>query len=302
MNKKILGIVLGATLAFSQFSNAETYERTEYINILNKELITIDQAKEYEIENNDDISELILLGDFYMYNNTYRNTFKSFEYFKRASIKGSEYSKMMLGYMTYKGYGVDPNVYKGEFLLENIKKPYDKNAKFLLALAFYQDSLYEKSIELFKEIKDPLSYQYLAEMLIEQRRTEEAIPYLHWLVDEENDRIAKRKLGELYLSKRHLNEKEAISLLTSSAKDGDDIAQYTLGMYYYKGTKQSVADVKEAVRWFVMAAQHKHAFAIQELLKIWNDNQQNDDMYGLNNDPYLTKQLNDIFTEMHLQR
>lgn len=300
MNKTILGILLGATMALSSFTQAETYEKKEYINILDKEIISIEKAKSLEVYDNDHISELILLGDFYLYNDKYRNTFKAYKYFERATIKGSEYSKMMVGYLTYKGYGVDPNVYKGEYLLSNIKKPYDKNADFLLALNFYHDSLYDKSIKLFTKIKDPLSYTYLSKMLIQERRSDEAIPYLNWLVDEENDRVAKRQLGEIYLSKNHLNEDRAIELLKSSAEDGDDIAQYTLGMYYSKGTKKEIANIQEAVNWFAMSAQHDNAFAIQELLKIWNENQEKNNMYGINNDPYLTKQVNDIFTKMHL--
>lgn len=300
MNKKIIGLLVAATLSMSQYVSAETYEKTEYINILDKNVISIEKAKNMEIYDNDDISELIQLGDFYLYDNKFRNTFKAFDYYTRATIKGSEYSKMMVGYLTYKGYGVDPNVYKGEHLLRQVKKPYDKNSQFLLALSFFQDSKYKESIKIFSEIKDPVSYKYLSEMLIAERRQGEAVPYLSWLVDEENDRIAKRQLGEIYLSKNFLRETEAIQLLKSSAKQGDDKAQYTLGMYYSKGTKVQKADMKEAARWFAMSAQHDNAFSIQELLKIWNYNQSNENAYGLDNDPYLTKKVNDIFTKMHL--
>jgi len=302
MNKKIISLLICATLSLSQYASAETYERHQYINILDKDIISIEKAKEFEVFDDDDMSELIQLGDFYVYDNKYRNTFKSFEYFKRATIKGSEYSKMMMGYLTYKGYGVDANVYKGEYLLKSVKKPYDKNAAFLLALAFYHDNKYKESIELFQKIKDPTSYTYLSNMLISERRNGEAISYLTWLVDEENDTIAKRKLGEIYLTRNFLREDDAIKLLKSSAEDGDDIAQYTLGLYYYKGTNKQIADIKESARWFSLSTQHGNAMATQELLKIWNDNQTNNNMYDLDNDPYLTKQVNDIFTKMHLNR
>lgn len=298
--KSVISFSLSAILINSGLSYAETFIKEEYLQKLKRDVITIDKVKNLEIKNNDEIEELILLGDFYLYNEKYRNTFKSFDYYKRATIKGSEYAKMMLGYFTYKGYGTDPNVYKGEFLLRDVKRPYDKNAKFLLALSFYNDKQYDKSIDLFLNIKDTLSYKYLTTMLIEKDRTSEAIPYLEWLSYTENDRVGKRILGELYLTREHLNEDEAIKLLTSSAEDGDDIAQYNLGMYYSRGTENTIADMKEATRWFLMSSQHDNAFAIKELINIWSINQTKNNIYGLNNDPYLIKELDDIFVKMHL--
>lgn len=299
MNKKILGLLICIS-GFSSVSFAETYESTSYINILDKKIINVDKAMEMNAVDHKGIYDLIDLGDFYVFNEKYRNTFKSFKNYNEAARQGSEYAKLMVGYMTYKGYGTTPNVFKGEYLLKNVKKPYDKNAKFLLGLLYLDNNKQKEAISLFKEIKDPVSYKILTTRLIANEDFKDAIPYLNWLIDEENSAYAKRELGSIYLGQEFHNEEKAIQLLKSAAKQGDAESQYLLGMYFYKGTSETKADIKESVRWFLMATQNNHAFATQELLKIWNDNQTNNNMYYLDNDPYLTKTLNDIFTKMHL--
>ena len=300
MNKKIIGAMLTAGLVFSQFSTAETYHKVDYVNNLNASILTIEDAVKLEKSGFLGMNDATELGKFFIYDQQFKDSERSFQHFKDATLKGSEYAKMMLGYMTYKGLGTSVSVYRGENILREVKKPYDKNATMLLAIVLYQDSKYDEAIELFKEVKDPISYSYLTEMLISKGKFDEAIPYLMWLSDNENSVYAKRKLGEIYLSKKNLNLDKSIKFLKDAAKLGDPEAQYTLGMFYSKGTKETIADMKEATVWFRMAAQQEHLFAMQELLKIWHDNQSNNDLYGLSNDSDLTKYLNDYLTNIHL--
>lgn len=78
-------------------------------------------------------------------------------------------------------------------------------------------------------------------------------------------------------------------MLTEAAKEGDVVAMYNLGLYYQKGTDNTVANMQNAVKWYTIASQQNHAFSRQELLKIWNDNESQNNKYRINNDPYLTK-------------
>jgi TPR repeat protein len=297
MKIKFLSLIAGFGLIACQTANAETYTGHSKINILTKDILDIQDIVKIKKSGNIGIEELIQLGDFYSYNKTYRNTFESFNYYKQAARQGSEYAKMMVGYMTYKGYGTDKNVYQGIHFLENIKKPYDKNAQFLLGKIYLDEQKENKAIEVFKKIKDPQSYTYLTQELIKKRRFEEAIPYLDWLIEEENDTVAKLEKGLIYLDPKFKNEQEAVKLLTSAAKDGNDRAQYKLGYYYHKGTQNTIANIQEAVRWYTISSQNNNSFARQELLKIWNDNLSNDNMYNLNNDPYLLKIVHEEYAK-----
>ena len=300
MNKKILSVLLCFSSLVSISSQAETYDSTSYLNILDKKVVPFEQAMKIQVEDHKGMYDYVDLGDFYVFNEKYRDTFKSFKNYNEAAIQGSEYAKLMVGYMTYKGYGTTTNVFKGIYLLENVKKPYNKNAEFLLGLIYLDRNEINKALPIFENIKDPKSYEIITSHLIELERFKEAIPYLNWLITEDNNDYARRELGTIYLGQSYLDEPKAIALLTTAAENGDVKSQYLLGMYHYKGTKNTKADIKESVRWLLMAAQKNDAFSIQELLKIWNDNQTNNNLYGLDNDPYLTKRLNDIFTKRHL--
>lgn len=298
MNKFLLNIFAISSLVFASTSSfAETYKSESYINVLNNDVVSLDGAMMINNKESKNMEDYIHLGDFYIFNEMHRDTFKAFDYFTKASIRGSEYAKLMVGYMTFKGYGTDVNIFKGDYLLRDVKKPYDKNALYLLGKLHMEREDFDKSIELFKQVKDEQSYAYLIDMLIKLKRYDEALPYLDWMIKAENSVLAKRELAIIYLSKKYSNEKEAVELLTSAAKDGDSESQYLLGLYYKKGTMKTKASMKDAVRWFSIATQNNHSFATKELLEIWNDNLLNDDIYELKNDPYLTKLVNDKLTE-----
>ncbi len=299
MKKTNIAIILGSLLFTSLQTQAETYSTHEKINVVNKPLLSIEEIVDIKINGVDGVEEHIQLGDFYSYNEKYRDTFESFEHYKKASIYGSEYATMMVGYMTYKGYGTDKNVFKGQHLLENVKKPYDKNSLYLLGKVYMEEDKNEEAIEIFKKIKDPQSYRYLTEKLVQKKRFEEAIPYFEWLIENDNDSYAKREMALIYLIPEYVNEKKAVELFSEAAKQGDSEAQYQLGLYYQQGTKHTVADIKKAVRWYTIASQNDNSFAKQELLKIWNDNQAYDNKYGLDNDPYLTKIVQEEYAKEH---
>ncbi len=296
----IYGTGVGITL--STPAHAETYTQKNITTSLNKKTITIEEVKQIEYLNENDIANNVKLGDFYLFNTVYKNTFKSYKYIETAAIQGSEYARMMQGYMVLKGIGTDPNVYRGRFLLSNVKKPYDKNARFFLAKDYYDNKEYDKAIETFKTINDHLSYQYLAEMYHVKKQYDEAIYYFEWLIKEKNDNKSKIEVSRIYFNNDTPNEERAVKLLTEAAEDGEAEAQYLLGMYFKLGTKDTIANMKEATRWFAISAQNDHAAAITELLQIWSENEAYDDKYGLGDNKYLTKIVNDIYTEMHLNK
>lgn len=296
MKLKLLGLFVGAGL-FSTMAAAETiHEQHRTINVLEKGLLTIEDIVTIKHDGIDGIEELIQLGDFYSYDETYRDSYQSFNYYTVAARQGSEYAKMMVGYMTYKGYGTTKNIFKGEHLLENIKKPYDKNASYLLALNYLDDGKTDKAIELFKTIKDTQSYRYLTKELIHKREFNDAIPYLEWLIDEKNDIGAKRELAIIMLKPEFSQEHRAVSLFTEAANQGDSKSQYRLGYFYHKGTANTVADIDEAVKWYSISSQNGNLFARQELLKIWNYNGSHNNAYGLDHDPYLNKIVQEQYT------
>lgn len=296
MKFKLLNLFIGAAL-FSSASYAETIP--EHISIKVADVTTLNIEDIVQIKNRgaNGIEDLIKLGDFYSYNEKYRDTFEAYVHYQAAARQGSEYAKMMLGYMTYKGYGTTKNPFKGEHLLKEVKKPYDKNALYLLSLNYLDDGKDEKAISLLKTIKDPQSYTYLTKELITQRRFDEAIPYLEWLIDEENSNYGKRELALILLKPDFNKEERAIELLTSAALAGDSESQYKLGYYFHKGTLNTKADFHKAVQWYTTASQNGSVFAKQELLKIWNDNQANNNKYKLDNDPYLLKLVQDSYAK-----
>lgn len=297
MNKFLLNILAISTMVVSSYTFAETYNAENYINVLNNEVLSLNDAMIIKSKESKNMEDYIQLGDFYIFNDMHRDTFKSFDYFQKASVRGSEYAKLMVGYMTFKGYGTDVNIFKGDYLLKDVKKPYDKNALYILGKLYMEREDFEKAIKLFEQVKDEQSYAYLTDMLINLQRYEEALPYLDWMIKSENSSIAKRELAIIYLSKAYSKEKEAVELLTSAAKNGDSESQYLLGLYYKKGTMKTKASMKDAVKWFSIATQNNHSFATKELLEIWNENMLNNDIYELKNDPYLTKLVNDKLTE-----
>jgi TPR repeat protein len=299
MKKTSLSFVISSLLLLSFNTQAETFETHSSISVINKPLLSIEEVAEIKVHGIDGVEDYIQLGDFYSYNKEYRDTFEAFNHYKKASVLGSEYATLMLGYMTYKGYGTDKNIFKGEHLLRNVKKPYDKNALYLLGKLYMESGEREKAIEIFKVIKDPQSYTYLTKSLIQLNRFDEAIPYLNWLIEEENDSYAKRELALIYFRPDFKNESKAVSLMTSSAEQGDSTAQYQLGLYYQQGTKTTIANMKKAVRWYTIASQNDNSFATQELLKIWNENIAYDNKYGIDNDPYLIKIVSDQYVKEH---
>lgn len=296
MKLKLLTLFVGAGM-LSATAFAETIPGHVSINVLDKDTLTIEDVTIIKNREPNGIEELIQLGDFYSYNETFKDSFQSFSYYNTAARQGSEYAKMMVGYMTYKGYGTTKNTFKGVYLLENVKKPYDKNASYLLALNYLDDGHSEKAITIFKTIKDPQSYRYLTKELISERRYEEAIPYLEWLIQEESDTVSKRELGSIFLKPSYNKEEQAVLLLKDAANDGDAKAQYKLGYYFHKGTADTKANIKEAVRWYTISSQNGDLFAKQELLKIWNYNNANNNVYKIDNDPYLIKLVQEDYSK-----
>lgn len=298
MNIKFISLAIGSLLFSAANVHAETYEEAYKItNVLSKPIISFEEAMSIQNYGADTSKEHIMIGDFYAYNEKFRDTNKAYKSYETAAMLGDEYGRMMVGYMTLKGYGVDKNIFKGEKILNDIQEPYHANAQYLIGKHELENGSTEKAISIFKKVKDPQSYKYLTNVLIEKERFEEAIPYLQWLAGNENDTVAKRELGKIYLMPQYTDEALAIEFLKSASKDGDGRAQYELGHYYHKGTESTIANIKEAVKWYSMAAQNEDGFAMQELLKIWQDNLAHDNLYDLNNDPYLTKILQSKYAE-----
>lgn len=300
MKIKIISLAV-SSLIFSAFTvNAETYEKAELtVNELNNTIISFEKAMDLKINGANNAEEFNNLGDFYAYNEEFRDTENAYKAYETAALRGSEYGRMMVGYMTLKGYGVTKNMFKGLDILESINEPLHTNAQYLIGKHELESGSTDKAIEIFKKVKDPISYGYLTSVLIEKERYEEAIPYLQWLAGNIGDPVAKRELGKIYLIPKYKDESLAITFLSSAGKDGDSKAQYELGHYYHKGTENTVANIKEAVLWYKMASQNGDSFAMQELLKIWQDNLAYDNLYNLNNDPYLTKILQGKYADEH---
>ena len=300
MKIKIISLAVSSLLLSPLTVHAETFEKEYTItNELNKPVISLDEATTLNEYGADTSTEFNQLGDFYAYNERFRDTHKAFDAYETSAVLGNEYGRMMVGYMTLKGYGTGKNLFKGKSILNEIQEPYHLNAQYLIGKHELESGSTEEAISIFKNVKDQKSYQHLTNILIEQERFEEAFPYLQWLAGNKNDIVAKRELGKIYLIPEYANEELAIKFLTSASKDSDAKAQYELGHYYHKGTENTVANIKKAVHWYKMAAQNENSFATQELLKIWQDNLAHDNLYNLNNDPYLTKILQSKYAEEH---
>lgn len=300
MKIKIISIAISSLLLSAFSVNAETFEKDYSVtNEIDKPIISFEKAMALKNNGVDTASDFNKLGDFYAYNEDFRDSHKAFSAYETSALRGNEYGRMMIGYMTLKGYGTDKNIFKGKDILNNIQEPYYSNAQYLIGKHELESGSTERAIDIFKKIKDPKSYQHLTNVLIEQERFEEAFPYLQWLAGNENNTLAKRELGKIYLIPEYANEELAVKFLESASKDGDSKAQYELGHYYHKGTEATVADIRKAVTWYKMAAQNDDSFATQELLKIWQDNLAHNNLYGLDNDPYLTKILQSKYAEEH---
>lgn len=299
MNKKILSTIGIFSFFISFTSQAETFQHYEYQNVLDKEIISIEKVVVLKEDENKNMENYISLADFYIFSDTYRDTFQSFDFYQKAAYRGSEYAKLMVGYMTYKGYGTDVNVFKGAHLLNNVKKPYDDKAKQVLAKEYIKKEQFDKAISLLENIESQKSFEYLSSIFFDKKEYDKAMIYLNKAINKYNSKISRRLKGEILLTPKFDNEKEAVENFIIAAESGDVRSQYLLGMYYKKGTDKKRADMQEAVRWFAIGAQNNDISSTRELLNIWNDNSLNNDLYGIKNDPYYIKLVNDKYTKMN---
>jgi len=70
---------------------------------------------------------------------------------------------------------------------------------------------------------------------------------------EEKDKLKAKAFLDNAIECMDGNSQEAIVLFNKSALLGNSIAQYNLGVYYLAG-KETPADYKQALRWFLLSA------------------------------------------------
>ena len=98
-------------------------------------------------------------------------------------------------------------------------------------------------------------------MLLDQKRTDEALRWLEMAADHGNQ-FARYRLGKLYLSGDGVTKdvEKALEYLTASAKQGNQFAQYTLGKLYLLG-QEVQQDKEQAIEWLTRSAAQGNPYA-----------------------------------------
>ena len=101
----------------------------------------------------------------------------------------------------------------------------------------------------------------LGKMLLDQKRTDEALRWLEKAADHGNQ-FARYRLGKLYLSGDGVTKdvEKALEYLTASAKQGNQFAQYTLGKLYLLG-QEVQQDKEQAIEWLTRSAAQGNPYA-----------------------------------------
>jgi len=168
---------------------------------------------------------------------------EAFKWYKKAAEQGDAYSQCNLGYMYYKGLGVEENY-------EEACIWYKKAAEQGRALAQYN-----------------LGYMYCYGQGVEQNY-EEACKW-HKKAAEQGEASAQHNLGYMYYYGQGVeqNYEEACKWYKKAAEQGEASAQYNLGiMYQYgKGIEQNH---EEACKWYKKAAEQGDEEAIEALKRL----------------------------------
>lgn len=111
----------------------------------------------------------------------------------------------------------------------------------------------------------------LGKLLLQQKRTQEAIRWLEKAV-EHNNQFAQYRLGKMLMQGEGItkNVDKALQMLTLSAQQGNQYARYTLGKLYLLG-KEVPADYKKAREWLTQSAAqgNKYAQFFLDRIELW---------------------------------
>ena len=111
------------------------------------------------------------------------------------------------------------------------------------------------------DAKNDCSEYALGKMLLDQKRTDEALGWLRKAAAQGNQ-FARYRLGKIYLAGEVIRKDmgKALEYLTASAEQGNQYAQYTLGKLYLLG--QGVKwDKEKAVEWLTKSAIQGNPYA-----------------------------------------
>ncbi len=295
LGTKIKKIALLTTaITFASMSQAETYYYDDFHPKYESKM-TIEEAENLEVQVFPTMVEYEKLGDFYNYDEKYKNLSKAYEYYRVAAREGSNYGQYMTGKMKLNGSGVEKNIFMAREFLEQVKSPYQKFANRLLAESYLVTGEVSKAKEKMELVDSPEAMFTFAQ-LIENEDQIYALDLLKEAADMGHVH-SHQALGKHYLSKSHSNTKKAIEHLKVSAKAGMEESQYLLGELYFKGSSQMYADHEEGLRWYLISGQNGNEDALRKAYWILSE-QEKTEKYNIKANPDLRQKLYTILYSM----
>lgn len=172
---------------------------------------------------------------------------KAIMYYEKAFQNGDENAASVLGYMYYKGYGVQQNFEKSLVYLESIKN--EQSNSCYLKYKIYQKGTSEQKKKAFKQLQRAaellhptaskiLSFVYKTGRVLSPDPNKSLELLL--AACEMNDPESMMHLGRQYLEDPK-KELEAVALLKRSLELGCDYSKIHLGIYYFRKGKYQEA-------------------------------------------------------------
>jgi len=205
------------------------------------------------------------LANIYRYGNSEikKDIAKAKEWYKKASALGHSESANELGLLSKD----DGKIAEAEkFFLEAIEIDNNLNATFNLATLYRNQKKYKKAIELFqKGIKrnDDSSINSLGVMYLNgygvKKDYKKAFELFKKAIKVGNNLEAQTNLGVIYMSGFGVtkNVEKAKELYKKPANMGVSLAQFNLGLIYYKIEKNT----PKAIKWLKLAAENNYSQA-----------------------------------------